>query len=196
MPIEVRRRQALDGALELISEQGYAAVTMEAIAREANLAKPVLYNAYPGLAPLLAALLEREQARALKALADAMPPHMAGEDPGTLLLEWLESLAQTIVSNSRPWRLILTPPENTPKVVRDRVETGRAFALGQVRAALGAMLKRRPSLELDPDLSAEMVLAMAEHAARLLIRDRDTYPPERLVTYARSLLEMLGLSRG
>jgi AcrR family transcriptional regulator len=33
MPIEVRREQVLDAALKLISEHGYQAATMDAIAR-------------------------------------------------------------------------------------------------------------------------------------------------------------------
>jgi AcrR family transcriptional regulator len=58
MPIEVRREQVLDVALKLIVEKGYAAATMEAVAREADLAKPRVYSAYPGRGPLLRALLE------------------------------------------------------------------------------------------------------------------------------------------
>src|SRR2546421_871632 len=158
MPIEVRRTQALDAALELIADRGYRGVTMEAIARQANLAKPVLYNAYPGLGPLLQALLEREQARGLTALAEAMPPHPVDEDPAELLLAWLSSIAHAIAANPRPWRLILTPPNETPEVVRERVQAGRGFALTQLGSVLGAMLDRRPSLNRDPDLSAEMAL--------------------------------------
>ena len=192
MPIEVRRRQALDAALELIAERGYAEVTMEAIAREANLAKPVLYNAYPGLGPLLTALLEREQQRALRALAAAMPSLPDGGDPALLLLAWLETLAHTIAADPQPWKLILTPPENTPEVVRKRVRAGRGLALDQIRPVVKSLLDGRAAAALEPDLSAEMVLAMAEHAAGLLIRDPAAYPPERLVAYARALLDSLG----
>ncbi len=146
MPIEVRREQALDGALGLITKHGYQAVTMQAIAREANLAKPVLYNAYPRLGPLLEALLDREQARGLKALAEAMPPHPAGSDPANLLLAWLESLARVVVANPDAWRLILAPPEETPDAVRDRVQAGRAFATAQIRAVLDQLTAQRSGL--------------------------------------------------
>lgn len=191
MPIEVRREQALDAALQLIAESGYGSITMEAIARRARLAKPVLYNAYPGLGPLLAALLEREQQRGLQALAAAMPPHPVESDPAALLLSWLSTLAEVIAADPRPWRLILVPPDETPEVVRARVEAGRAFALTQIHAAVGAMLDRPRASKLDSELTAEMVLAMAEHGAKLLIDDPARYPPERLVGYARSLLGAL-----
>jgi AcrR family transcriptional regulator len=189
MPIEVRREQALDAALALIAERGYGALTMEAIARRGNLAKPVLYNAYPGLGPLLEALLEREQARGLRALADAMPPHGADEDPAVLLRGWLHSLARTVAENPDPWRAMLMAPENTPAPVRERIEAGRAFATAQVRSALERLLGDR----LDPGLSAELVVAMAEHAAKLLIRDPERYPPQRLTAFADGAIEALGL---
>ncbi|HEX4246679.1 MAG TPA: helix-turn-helix domain-containing protein, partial [Pseudonocardia sp.] len=43
MPIEVRREQVLDATLKLITERGYAAASMEAVAREVDLAKPRVY---------------------------------------------------------------------------------------------------------------------------------------------------------
>ena len=58
LPIEVRRQQVLDAALSIITEDGYAAVSMEAIARRVDVAKPVVYNAFAGLDALLHALLE------------------------------------------------------------------------------------------------------------------------------------------
>jgi AcrR family transcriptional regulator len=193
LPIEVRREQALDAALVLISETGYHSLTMEAVARRAGLAKPVLYNAYPGIAPLLRALLDREQMRGLQALAAAMPPHLPNEAPGSLLMKWFTTLAQVIASNPQPWRLMLTPPGETPAAVRDRIEEGRRLASAQVRTLVARLLADR-GLELDPDLTAELVLAAAEQAANLLIRDPASYPPERLIEYAASVLGALRIT--
>lgn len=193
MPIEVRREQVLDAALSLITQHGYGAVTMEAIAREANLAKPSVYNAYPGLGPLLRALLEREEARGLKALADAAPAPPAGGDAAEMLLFWLRSLVQGIADNAGSWRLMLIPPAETPAVVREHVQAGRDLALEQIRSLTRAVLDERPSIELDPELTAQTVLAIAEHAAKLLLTNPEQYPPERLVQYAEDLLHALHL---
>jgi AcrR family transcriptional regulator len=194
MPIEVRRRQVLDAALGLITEHGYGAATMEAIAREADLAKPVVYNAYPGLGPLLHALLEREEQSALKTLAEAMPAQPVAADASGLLLFWLRSLADAIAQNPGRWRLMLIPPEETPDVVREHVQAGRTFALTQVRLLVGALLDERRSLSrVDPDLAAQAVFAIAEHAAKLLIRDPVQYTAERLVEFAKSIMELLQL---
>ena len=194
MPIDVRREQALDAALRLITEHGYGAVTMNAIAREADLAKPVLYNAYPGLGPLLRSLLEREQARGLSALTEAMPQQDPDADPSAVLLTWLSHLADAIARNPGPWRLILIPPEETPELVREHVQAGRDFALNQARALMQTLLARGTSPTVDAELAAQSLLASAERAAGLMIRDPDEYPPERLVKFASTFLRALGLS--
>jgi AcrR family transcriptional regulator len=192
MPIEVRRRQVLDVALGLIAEHGYGAVTMEAVAREANLAKPVVYNAYPGREALLSALLEREERRAFRTLAEAIRP--ADGDPAAALLAWLRRVAEAIAADPDAWRLMLLPAGGTPDVVRQRVERGRAVALEQARLFTRSLLSQRPALDaLDEELTAHALLAACEQAAKLMIADPERYPPERLVRYAENLLRVLAL---
>lgn len=192
MPIEVRRQQVLDVALRLITDHGYGAVTMEAVARAANLAKPVVYNAYPGRAELLSALLEREERRAFRTLAEAMRP--TGGDPTAALLAWLRGVAEAIAANPSAWRLMLLPADETPDVVRQRVARGRAVALEQARLFTRSLLAERPSLgALDEELTAHALLAACEQGAKLMIADPDRYPPERLVQYAENLLRVLTL---
>jgi len=192
----MRRQQVLDAALRLIAEHGYGAATMEAIAREAGLAKPVVYNAYRGRGPLLRALLEREEARAFKTLADAMPPHPADSDPSAALLVWLRSLAKAIAENPSPWRLMLMPTGDTPGLVREHVESGRAYALAQAQSLIEGLVGQRPSLApIDRQLAAHSLLAMGEQAARLMIDDPREYTPERVVAFAQvALRELSGVS--
>ncbi len=59
VPPEQRREQLLDAALRLISRDGYAGLTIEAIAAEAGVTKPVVYGAYAKLPDLLGELLDR-----------------------------------------------------------------------------------------------------------------------------------------
>jgi AcrR family transcriptional regulator len=192
MPIEVRRQQVLDVALRLINEHGYGAVTMEAVAREANLAKPVVYNAYPGRAALLSGLLEREERRAFRALAEAIGP--TERDPAAALLTWLRGVAEAIAAAPSAWRLMLLPAGETPDVVRQRVERGRAVALEQTRTFVRSLLAQRPELGvLDETLTAHALLAACEQAAKLMIADPARYPPGRLVQYAENLLRVLSL---
>ena len=193
-PIEERREQVLDTALRLITTHGYGAATMEAIAREAGLAKPVVYNAYPGRGALLEALLERERARGLSTLAAAMPDAPGGDAAETLLF-WLRSLAEAIGDDPETWRLILIPPAETPAVVREQVQAGRDFALAQLRTLVDEMLAERADSALDPELLARTLIAAAEHCVQLLIDDPRAYAPERLLGFAEAMIEALGLAK-
>ena len=56
LPPGQRRDQLLDGALGLIAEGGFDALTMEAVARRSGVTKPVVYELYANRAEVIAAL--------------------------------------------------------------------------------------------------------------------------------------------
>lgn len=195
LPIEVRRQQVLDAALRLIAEDGYRAATMEAIARECDIAKPSVYNAFPGRTPLLKALLEREEQRGLEDLREAMSQLGPEHDPDAAVVASLRTFLEAVRAHPITWRLILLQAEGTPPEVREHVEAGRAFALAQlrgfVRAHLGLHLDDHPSEELDLELAARSVLVLVEQAATLMLTDPDQFPPERYAGFARQMLALL-----
>jgi AcrR family transcriptional regulator len=192
MPIEVRREQVLDAAMRLITQDGYAAASMEAIARQAKLAKPRIYAAYPDRGLLLTALLEREQKRMIEALADAMPQFDPEVGIDGILVAALTNLLEAVTDDPEPWRLLMAPADEAPPLVRAHVEAGRSFALGRLRAVLEWGLKARPGLEgLDVELAAYTLLAAGEQAVKLVLADRDTFTPDRYERFARSILAAL-----
>ena len=60
MAAPARREQVLDAALGIIARDGYAAVSIDAIARELDVTRPVIYSQFDGLDALLQALLDRQ----------------------------------------------------------------------------------------------------------------------------------------
>lgn len=60
---EVRKRLILDHAAELVANEGVSAVTMERLAREADISKSLVYSYFPSLIDLLQELLKREHLR-------------------------------------------------------------------------------------------------------------------------------------
>jgi AcrR family transcriptional regulator len=60
----------LDAAHDLLAEQGYAGVSMEAVARRAGAGKPTLYRWWPTKSALLIELYEREKDRVLAEIPD------------------------------------------------------------------------------------------------------------------------------
>jgi AcrR family transcriptional regulator len=191
MPIEVRREQVLDAALRLILRHGYPAATMEAIAREAQLAKPRVYTAYPGRGPLLLALLEREQQRAITDLAEAMPAFTDDTNFDTTLLAAATSLLNAVTAHPGPWQLLILPANDAPPEVQQHAQGRRQFALQQLRALLEWGRHHRPGLaELDLELLARTLLAVGEDAVRLILTQPDQFTAQRYNNYLRDLLKM------
>jgi hypothetical protein len=82
------------------------------------------------------------------------------------------------------------PPEGAPRVLRDQVERGRDGVVAVLAVVVGPGLSPdRPSP--DPALTARLLSALSDEAARLLLTDPDTYPMERLMAHAEWLLHQL-----
>jgi len=77
VPAAQRRTELLDAALHLVVTAGHSAVTMDAVAEQAGVTKPVVYGVFGGRADLLDALLRREQEQALAQLAAILPDPLA-----------------------------------------------------------------------------------------------------------------------
>jgi AcrR family transcriptional regulator len=186
LPRDQRREQILDAALTLIERDGYAGVTMEAVAREAGVAKPVVYHAFSNGAELLRALLSREEKRALVQLADAIPAPSAAP-PAELLAQGLTVFLEAVLREPRRWRLILLPAEGTSDVVRRHVERGRAEALGRLEEMVAWAADARGE-EVDVELTAHAILALGEHGAKLVLTYPERFTPERVAGFVAKLV--------
>ena len=189
---EQRREQLLDVKRELVGESGFHAVSIEAVARRAGISRPIVYGHFNDLGGLLEAMLDRETTRALTQLEQVLPP--AGGDPRQALLAALRGYLETVAADPVTWRLVLMPPEGAPPVLRERVEAGRVAVV----AVLAELV--RPGIapggaSPDPELTARLLSAVADEAARLMLTD-DAYSIDRLTGHARWLLEQLPASTG
>lgn len=192
MVIEDRRKQVLDAALRLLNRGGFAAVTMEAVSRELELAKPRIYAAYPGVEPLLLALLERERERAIATLTDTMPAFDSDAEFDDILVGAATNLLHAVAANPDSWRPLLLPADDAPQQVRDNFEAGRQFALAQLRALLEWGATKRPDFaDLDLELTAMSLLVVGEQGARLLLAAPDEFTAERFGRFTRSLLNLM-----
>lgn len=166
---------------------------MEAIARRAGLAKPVVYNAYRRLGPLLEALIAREQARALEPLLAPLPnEELASTEPEEVLRAWIERMVQSIQADQRLWRLVLMPPEGAPRQLQAAIRNGREQARGRLVELIVPAQSARPGLaELDPGWLAHAVLAVCEHFAREMLAEPEEFTPARLHDFAQRMLALI-----
>ena len=195
LPPAERREQLLDAALTVLDEHGYGGVSMEAIARTAGVTKPVVYDLFGNRGELLTALLEREEARALAQIAEAMPATPAN-DPDELIVEGFRVFLESVRSNPASWRLILLPAEGTPEVVREHVERGRRDARRRLEDLIAWGIESRGGPHgLDVELAAQGLVAVAEHLARLVLSQPRRYTPERVGRFVAGMLGALERAR-
>lgn len=195
LPPEQRREQLLDAALSLIPA-GFDTVTMESVAKEAQVTKPVLYDLFANRAELISALLEREAGRATDQVIAALPTGFATRSPDDAFADAVRVFVNAVVEAPDRWRLVLLPPEGTPHEFRAQVELVRAGVLAQIEdlAALGLKelglkeqgLKEQDSGgldDLDSGLLGHAMLALAEMSGRLVLTDPEKFTPDRLVAF-------------
>ncbi len=196
LPRAERREQILDAALRLLAERGFGALSVEGVAREAEIAKTVLYDTFGGLDGLLRALFEREKERALADVASAVPKDPSAAPPLELLVQGLTGLLEAVRRHPDRWRLILLPAEGTPPALRTAVERHRKALLAQIAPMVAFGIERLGLGGLDAELAAQLILSTSEDAARLTLTSPRRYPPERLARFAADLAAALSAGRG
>ncbi|GLY46934.1 TetR/AcrR family transcriptional regulator [Lentzea sp. NBRC 102530] len=183
LPPEQRREQLLDAALSLIPA-GFDTVTMESVAKQAEVTKPVLYDLFANRGELIGALLEREAGRATEQVLAALPTDFATRSPDDAFADAVRAFVNAVVEAPDRWRLVLLPPEGTPAEFRAQVELVRAGVLAQIEdlAALGLEELGRLD-DLDSALLGHAMLALAEMSGRLVLTDPEKFTPDRLAAF-------------
>lgn len=198
MAPEKRREQLIDAALGVIVEQGYEGVSIESIARMAGVTRPVIYDHFSNLASLLQALIEREEAYAQAQLDDVVPPpsSQTAADPPAMFAAGVRRFLDAVASRPNTWRIILLPPEGTPIIVREHVETNRARLLARLTEFVGWAVKQAElRAELDVEICARAILRLSEEAGRMVLTDPERFSPERYERFARTVMELIWSGR-
>jgi AcrR family transcriptional regulator len=166
-----RREQLLDATKAIVLADGFHAVSIEAVAREAGITRPVVYGHFDDLRGLLEALVDREALRALGQLPERYDD----------LLEALTAYLRAVRDDPGTWRLVLMPQEGAPRLLHERIAAGREAVVERLAAAAPEGLP-------DPELAAHMLRAYADEAARLTL---EGYDVERILTLTRFTLDKL-----
>ena len=216
MPAGERCTQLLDAALRIAADQGFAAVSMERVARAAGVTRPVVYGLFPDRGALLSALLERETVRAQAALAPVLPPvPKPGDDvdPDVLLVVGIRAYLTAVRESPDTWRLVLFPAEGAPPELQAAVTASRTDSLEQVRRLLNwgiaarrtqasrreptpgltTLLAPSPTATVDVELFARMLVGLAEGAARMVLDEPDSWPVERFAVFTEQMLDALAV---
>lgn len=153
----------LTGALEVFSEQGYAAASMERIAKAAKVSKPTLYKYFQDKEGLFSALVqqltERNRQRLPLLLAksvDSLPPQEVLRQIATMVIDDFprdEAILKLM-------RLIIGESERFPHIARTFV---REIEKPMIEK-FAAYFARQPQLQLsDPMVTARVFIGSVVH---------------------------------
>ncbi len=190
-----RREQILDVTKAMVGERGFHGISIDAVARGAGISRPIVYGHFDDLAGLLRALVEREGARAVEQLMELLPQPDSAEAPRDLLVGGLTRVPR---GGARRAGHLAPRPDAARGHARDPARARGPHPPGGHRPARGGgaagVLVRAGGPPLpDPELTALMLQAIAEDAARLLLDEPEQYPIERLIEHADWMLAQLGL---
>ncbi|AHH93860.1 TetR/AcrR family transcriptional regulator [Kutzneria viridogrisea] len=184
LPPQERREQLLDAALLIINTDGVGAVSVDAVARTAGVTRPVVYGQFADTGDILRTLLTREEQRALAQLAELLPREPAEHDPVELFTATLDGFLRAVTAHPDTWRAILLPVDGVPPPVRRHVERADRQLRDRFAALCRWALGER---EVDVELLAESLLALMKQAGRLVLAERELYPPERITAFGRAM---------
>ncbi|MBB5915101.1 AcrR family transcriptional regulator [Nocardia transvalensis] len=192
LPPEQRREQVLDAAFAVLGRTDLHELSMEAVAQEAGVGKPVLYTVFKTRADLVRALVERERERGLEQVAETLPADLAGADPVVAASAAVETFVGVVLANPTRWRLILATPGSAPDEYRAALRSSRTGIFDQAVALIhmGAALDPRWA-DIDSALLANALLTIAEMLGQLAVADPAEYPRERLESFVRSIVGLL-----
>ena len=188
-----RREQLLDVTKALALERGFHAVSIEAVAREAGITRPVVYGHFQR--PRRACSRRWSSARAERALtqlATVLPPALSGGGRReSAVRRAARATWSAAEADPATWRLVLVPPEGAPAMHARAHRRGRqAAVVAQLAQAVQPGFGAGGGSP-DPELTARMLSSFADEAARLLLTDPEQFPVERLLTHARWFLGQL-----
>jgi AcrR family transcriptional regulator len=109
LPRAVREQQMLDAAVQMFSVNGYHETSMDAIAAQAQISKPMLYLYYGSKEELFGACLKREFGRFIDTVrADVNLESAATQSPHELLRNTILSVLRFIDANRASWIVLYT----------------------------------------------------------------------------------------
>ncbi|MGW6694450.1 TetR/AcrR family transcriptional regulator [Rhodococcus sp. NPDC054953] len=183
-----RREQLLDAAFEVTRRSGLHDLSMEAVAAEVGVGKPVLYTVFRTRGDLVAALLDREYQRAVAQVLDTLPTDLTRTGPAAAYGGTVTAFVRVVLDNPTRWRLILTGPDDAPSEYRDHLRTARAAILDRAVDLARIGIGLEPALAgFDAELLGHTMMSFAEMLGRLAVSDPETYTRDRLAAYAQAL---------
>lgn len=176
----------LDAALKLFLQTGYDGTSMQAVADEAGVTKPVVYACFDSKDDLFRSLLAREERRIVGEIQGAFS-NADLSDPETTLVEGFTGFLRAVGDSPEVYRLIFLGEGGGNAAVADRIQRGREEQVRRLTELAQGWLEsngngKRSSDEIDRTarLVGNSIAGVGESGARLLLSGEDGWTPETL----------------
>jgi AcrR family transcriptional regulator len=169
LPRAVREQQMLDAAVQMFSVNGYHETSMDAIAAQAQISKPMLYLYYGSKEELFGACLSRELSRFIDTVRADIDLKFSARE---LLRHTIISVLQYIDANRASW-IVLYTQATSSQAFAHTVREGRERVIDLVARLLEAGT-RNPEPDTDFHMIAVALVGAGEAvAARVSAGDAD-----------------------
>jgi AcrR family transcriptional regulator len=165
LPRPERERQILDAAHVLFAARGFGAVTMDDVAAEVGVTKPLLYAYFGNKEQLYISCMKRPGDTLLQTVVDAVA---AAPRPAEMLRCGVEAFFAFLAEDRQAWRVLFDETLPASGEVAARVNEYRERLLGLiVQAQLQRVPEeRRESAEVQVQALAHALLGACEALAR------------------------------
>ncbi|GAB2505764.1 TetR/AcrR family transcriptional regulator [Nocardia heshunensis] len=185
MSPEERREQLLDAVLKIIVEQGIHKVSMDTVAREVGVTRPVVYSVFTDTDNILRASLDREQAAAVAQVQPLMDALRASDDPATALQEYLDGFLTAVLAAPDRWRAAFSLVDSATPKFRRRVEEQRKAAT----TLFEDYLRQAPTPPgTDIEVTARVIFTLAWEAGRMILSEPEVFTRPRLLAFAHTII--------
>jgi AcrR family transcriptional regulator len=169
LPREQRIEQTLDVARGLFAERGFAAVTMDEVAEEVGVTKPLLYNYFGNKEGLYRACMEPAGDALLASVIEAIRDTAT---PGDALAAGIRAFFGFVDQDRSAWRVLFDETVPASSEVASRVGDYRERLTRMIAGAVLDQLpaERREAGRIRVEALSTALLASAEALARWWLR--------------------------
>ena len=169
LPRAVREQQMLDAAVQMFSANGYHETSMDAIAAQADISKPMLYLYYGSKEELFGACLGRELSRFVETIRADID---LKQSPHELLRRTILSVLHYVDANRASW-IVLYTQATSSQAFAHTIRDGREKIIDLV-ARLLENGTRNPAPDNDFHMMAVALVGAGEAvASRVSVGDAD-----------------------
>ncbi len=180
---ERRRSAVLDIALRLAIDRGIRETSMDLIAQELGVTKPVVYSCFPSRKKLFSALLEREEQRLFAGVIAALPESPDYRNLEQLFYTGFQSLLRAVAEHKDAWKLVFaTEPD---PAIAERYGDARRRVARTVNQLMqpGLQLMGVKDIERKLPVLVELFMSLGDGAVRTMLQKNSEWTPDELGIY-------------